>query len=108
MDAAGARIVTLKELESFLVPLCRGDKWAISTISDLWKKGAPVPQPEGEIEKRILIPLHFMAWYNDLNQRLGTDVVAERAHKVVSKHMNRSAGMRTIGRRGSGVSSGNF
>lgn len=65
------RIVTLAELQTKLVPMCKGDKWALSAITDLWNKSTPVPQAPGQLERRILFPLQFQAWYADFAQRLG-------------------------------------
>lgn len=88
------RIVTLAELTAVLVPLCRGNKWAEGSIVDLWKKGAPVPQPEGEPERRILIPEQFALWWDDFNQRLGTGITVESTYQPLSRVFLASAGHR--------------
>ncbi len=88
------RIVTLQELEKVLVPLCMGNKWALSTIKDLWTKGAPVPQPAGEPERRILIPAQFELWWDDLNQRLGTPLTAQTMYQPMQRQFAASAGHR--------------
>lgn len=88
------RIVTLAELESRLIPLCYGNKWALSTIKDLWTKGAPVPQPEGEPERRVLIPEQFEKWFNDLNSGLGFGVNGNEIYNILQRRMRASAGQR--------------
>lgn len=79
------RIVSLAELKAKLVPLCLGYTWAENAIVDLWKKGAPVPQPESEPERRILIPMHFAAWWNEIQQRMGISATAPEVYKVASR-----------------------
>jgi len=93
------RIVTLKELQDKLLPMCHGDKWAAGTIVDLWKKGAPVPQPEGEPERRILIPEHFRTWFNDFSQRLGIGSQAASQYSSMQNQLGANAGMRKATRR---------
>lgn len=90
------RIVTLAELESKLLPLCYGNKWALSTIKDLWTKGAPIPQPEGEPERRILIPEQFKLWWDDLNTGLGFAVDGHGIYSVLQRRMRASAGQRIL------------
>lgn len=71
-DVTGPRIVTEAQLQAALLPLLGLDRWAQDTVGDLWRKGAPVPQPgpAGE-EMRILLPTQFQTWFNDVAQRLG-------------------------------------
>lgn len=88
------RIVTLAELKAKLLPICLGNKWGEGTIVDLWKKGAPVPQPEGEPERRILIPGQFKKWWDDLHQRLGTGFDTESMYQPLSRQFAASAGQR--------------
>lgn len=79
------RIVSLADLKAKLLPLCLGYAWAEGAIVDLWKKGAPVPQPEGAVERRILIPTHFATWWNEIQQRMGVEATAAEVHRLVSK-----------------------
>ena len=71
-DVTGPRIVTEAQLQAALLPMLGLDRWAQDTVGDLWRKGAPVPQPgpAGE-EMRILLPTQFQTWFNDVAQRLG-------------------------------------
>lgn len=78
------RIVSLEDLKAKLLPLCLGYAWAEGAIVDLWKKGAPVPQPEGAPERRILIPQHFAAWWGEIQQRMGVGASAEEIYKAVT------------------------
>lgn len=88
------RIVTLAELRKRLLPMAMGDKWAEGAIVDLWKKGAPIPQPEGEPERRILIPEQFAAWYSDFQKRLGILRTSTGAYKSIQNQFASSAGHR--------------
>lgn len=94
------RIVTLAELKAKLEPMCYGDKWALDAITDLWKKGAPIPQPAGEPERRILIPEQFALWYADFQKRLGIASQAQNVYGNMQGKLATSAGWRKIRRRG--------
>lgn len=87
------RIVSLAELKAKLIPLCLGYAWAEGAIVDLWKKGAPVPQPGNQPERRILIPTHFAAWWGEVQQRMGVDASAQAIYKLASKNMSTHAGL---------------
>ena len=93
------RIVTLAELEKKLTPLCYGNKWALSTIKDLWTKGAPVPTVEGEAEKRILIPEQFKKWWDDLNYGLGFNTTSADVYRQVSKPFSTVSGKSQLRKR---------
>ena len=86
------RIVSLAELQEVLLPLCFGDKWAESTIVDLWKLGAPVPVAPGDPEKRILLPNQFKKWFADFSQRVGFSVTPDGAYNQAGKLLPTSAG----------------
>lgn len=86
------RLVTLKQLQDVLLPLCLGDKWAESTIVDLWKLGAPVPVGPGQDETRILLPHHFKKWFQDFQSRLGLGATPDTAYLNTSKFLPTSAG----------------
>ncbi len=88
------KIVTLSEIKSTLLPYCVGYKWAEDSIVDLWKMGAPVPQPEGEPERRILIPTQFQKWWDDVQKRMSFDLAGREAYLHTTKRMNTSAGLR--------------
>lgn len=87
------RIVSLAELRAKLLPLCLGYAWAEGAIVDLWLKGAPVPQPASEPERRILIPTHFAAWWAEVQQRMGLDVTAQQIFTLRVKDMRTHAGL---------------
>lgn len=93
------RIVTLAELNRKLTPLCQGNRWALSTIKDLWTKGAPVPTVPGEPEKRILLPGQFKAWWDDLNRTLGTDTTGQQLYGQLSNLLPAGAGLSQLKRR---------
>lgn len=100
VQANQPRIVTLKELQDKLLPMCHGDKWAEGAIVDLWKKGAPIPQPAGEPERRILIPEQFALWYTDFQQRLGIQRQAADTYSSMQGKLATSAGWSKSRRRG--------
>lgn len=93
------RIVTLAELQAKLVPLCRGDVWAMGSIVDLWKKGAPVPQPVNEPERRILIPEQFRLWFDDFSKRLGLNTPATTQYSNMQNQLTATSGGRISTRR---------
>jgi hypothetical protein len=80
------RIVSLADLKAKLLPLCLGYVWAEGAIVDLWKKGAPVPQPVGTPERRILIPQHFAAWWNEIQQRMGVEASVSEIYKLTTSN----------------------
>lgn len=87
------RIVSLEDLKRKLLPLCLGYKWAEGAITDLWLKGAPVPQPAGEPERRILIPAQFAKWWGEVQQRMGLDAVAADVFPLPSSAFRTHAGL---------------
>lgn len=93
-EAMHPRIVSLADLKAKLLPLCLGYAWAEAAISDLWLKGAPVPQAPGAPERRILIPSHFAAWWEEVRQRMGIDATPQEVYRRAAKNMSRSAGHR--------------
>lgn len=94
MQSLQPKIVTLPEIKRALLPFCVGYKWAEGAIVDLWKTGAPVPQPEGEPERRILIPTQFQKWWEDVQKRMSFDLASKEAYLHTTKRMNASAGLR--------------
>jgi len=84
------RIVTLKELQTVLIRYTFGWKWAEDAIVDLWKKGAPIPQPEGMPERRILLPGQFALWWAEVAGRMG---YAPGGYNQVSPLFRTSGGM---------------
>lgn len=78
------RIVTEAELIEALMPYIVGYAWALDTIGDLWRMGAPEPnpRPRGWPERRILLPGQFKRWWDDVQRRQGIDP-ALTANKVV-------------------------
>jgi len=85
-QAMQPRIVSLEDLKAKLLPLCLGYAWAEGAITDLWKKGAPVPQPEGAPERRILIPQHFATWWAEIQQRMGVEASAADIYRLASRN----------------------
>lgn len=100
MSRAQPRIVSLQELQLRLIPVCRGDQWALGSIVDLWKKGAPIPTLPGQPEKRILLPTQFKKWWDDVHQRLGIDTSAEDAYGNLSSKLSTSGLVVPTRRRG--------
>ncbi len=84
------RIVTLPELQKVLFRYTFGWRWAEDAIVDLWKKGAPIPQPEGQPERRILLPGQFALWWAEVAQRMG---YAPGGYDLVSPLLRTSGGM---------------
>ena len=83
------RIVTWNDLLTTLYPHIEGNAWALDTLGDLWRMGAPDPaviidttnrsagslmRPTPELqERRILLPSQFKAWWADVCKRQGID-----------------------------------
>lgn len=67
------RVVTWDELVRVLLPKIQGYPWAMDTIGDLWRMGAPDPQTIVGTpgERRVLLPQRFQAWWQDVQQRMG-------------------------------------
>lgn len=67
------RIVTEADLVATLMPYIMGYPWALDTIGDLWRMGAPDPAPRlpGQPERRILNPGQFATWWADVSARAG-------------------------------------
>lgn len=80
------RIVSLADLKAKVLPLCLGYAWAEGAIVDLWKKGAPVPQPAGAPERRILIPQHFATWWGEIQQRMGVEAAAAEIYQQATRN----------------------
>ena len=72
-DFPQAITTTEAELVTKLLPYIQGYPWALDTIGDLWRMGAPVPhRPIGTpYEQRILIPSQFKRWWADVQRRMG-------------------------------------
>ena len=70
------KIVTEADLVEVLTPYIVGYPWALDTIGDLWRMGAPDPSPRliGQPERRILLPRQFAAWWKDVQARQGVDL----------------------------------
>jgi hypothetical protein len=83
------RIITWNDLLTTVYPYIEGYPWALDTLGDLWRMGAPDPQssidtthtaasalmmPTPELqEKRILLPSQFKKWWQDVCNRQGLD-----------------------------------
>lgn len=90
------KIVTLKELQAVLFRYTLGWKWAEDAIVDLWKKGAPIPQPEGEPERRVLLPGQFAKWWDELAQRQGLQTTGAQGYQQTSSLFRTSGGMGAV------------
>lgn len=78
------RIVTLAELQRVLHRYTFGYKWAEDAIVDLWKLGAPLPQPANEPERRVLLPGQFAKWWAELAQRMGYAANGRQSYNELS------------------------
>lgn len=90
------KIVTLPELQAVLFRHTFGWKWAEDAIVDLWKKGAPIPQPEGEPERRVLLPGQFAKWWDELAQRQGWATTGPQGYQQISPLFRTSGGMGAV------------
>jgi hypothetical protein len=97
------RLVSIYELLAKLKPLMDGYAWAEDALVDLWKMGAPDPSPQSRpcppgkcrlrdagrhaclpkfgcaMEKRILLPAQFAAWWQDVARRQGLNLTVQDA-----------------------------
>lgn len=65
------RIVSFAQLQAVLLPIVSGYPWAEDSLHDLWKLGAPIPGQPGAAERRILLPQKFLAWWGEVQQKMG-------------------------------------
>ena len=74
------RIVTEADLVATLAPYMTGYPWALDTIGDLWRMGAPDPSPRlpGTPERRILLPGQFAKWWADVAARAGVELAPRK------------------------------
>lgn len=76
-------ILSYAELESVVLPIVGGDAWALDTIGDLWRKGAPHPTKPFH---RIVFPGALAEWLADVLTRQGRPLdVAARAFVELQK-----------------------
>jgi len=71
------RIVSFAQLRATLLPVVSGFAWAEDSLHDLWKLGAPIPGQPGQAERRILLPQKFLAWWGEVQQRMGVSTPGE-------------------------------
>lgn len=72
------QVVTLAQLQRTLLPLVAGYKWGQDTIHDLWNTSTPVPQASPhEPQKRLILPVRFLEWWGDVQQRMGIPIPGE-------------------------------
>lgn len=64
-------ILTEGELRAVLLPLVVGDEWALDTVGDLWRMGAPVPGDVGAGVRRVILPGQLGRWLGDVLGRRG-------------------------------------
>lgn len=95
-DYQKPRIVTLAELQRILSRYTFGMKWAEDAIVDLWKLGAPMPQPENEPERRVLLPGQFAKWWAELAQRMGYAANGRQSYNEISPLFRTSGGMGAV------------
>jgi len=74
------RIVTEAELVATLAPYMLGYSWALDTIGDLWRMGAPDPSPRlpGTPERRVLNPGQFAQGWADVSARAGVEMAPRK------------------------------
>lgn len=74
------RVVTEADLVATLTPYIVGYPWALDTIGDLWRMGAPDPSPRlpGTPERRILNPGQFAKWWKDVAERAGVELTPRK------------------------------
>ena len=95
-DYQKPRIVSLAELQRVLTRYTYGAKWAEDAIVDLWKLGAPIPQPANQPERRILLPGQFSKWWGELAQRMGYAANGRQSYNELSPLFRASGGMGKI------------
>ena len=101
-DLLQPRMVSIYELRLKLLPKMVGIPWAEDALMDLWKMGAPDPSPAARpcpaghcqsrrnsgptcgkwgcrLEKRLLLPTQFAAWWRDVARRQGLELTAGEA-----------------------------
>ena len=73
------RVVTEADLVEVLTPYIVGFPWALDTIGDLWRMGAPDPSPRypGAPERRVLLPGAFARWWAEVQARAGSSAIPE-------------------------------
>lgn len=73
------RVVTEADLIEVLTPYIVGFPWALDTIGDLWRMGAPDPSPRrpGTPERRVLLPGAFARWWAEVQARAGSSATPE-------------------------------
>ena len=91
MEPVRARLVTKEQLVATLLPYIVGYPWALDTIEDLWRMGAPVPswRPGQGPEVRVLLAGAFRRWWEDVRRRQGLSLAAD---EVLSKMPGQSYG----------------
>ena len=92
MNQPQPKIVTLKELRRVLLRYTHGWEWAEKAILDLWQMGAPIPQDEGQPERRILMPTQFMKWWGEVQERMGYDLRGRDAYARITSNLRTAGG----------------
>lgn len=97
----GLEPIICTEVECFriLLPITFGYKWGGDTISDLWRRCAPIPGPG--VERRIISPAHLGEWLADVLERQGRPLTDQAA--IYNQFAN---GAKHNGRRASGLRPG--
>lgn len=76
------QVVTLAQLRHTLLPLVVGYQWGEDTITDLWNASTPIPQASlHEPQKRFILPVRFLEWWADVQQRMGIATPGEIIYK---------------------------
>lgn len=106
------RIVTIRQLMKALAPYIINYPWAHDALIDLWKMGAPSPDPvhtpcpHGAClihglkmtptrcepiygcarVRRLLLPSQFHDWWMDVQKRLGLNISTDGALQIIDEH----------------------
>lgn len=82
----GPRLVTERELFRVLWPYIAEYPWARDALRDLWRMGAPVPNPAPDgSEQRVLLPRQFAKWWRDVAERMGVDLSPAEVLRATGK-----------------------
>ena len=73
-----ARVVTWNQLLKVVLPFVGDYPWAMDVLGDLWRMGAPSPDSIVGMtgERRVLLPVQFAQWWEDVQERRGLPLTA--------------------------------
>lgn len=104
----GPRIISMADLRKKLGPLMAGVPWAEDALQDLWRMGAPDPDPRHHPcdrkhygcfrqkvmgmpgcdkhachrERRVLLPTQFTEWWKQVSERQGIEYTPEQILRI--------------------------